>query len=208
MKSSRTDGARKGTPSAVPRPGLPASGQIVVLNGASSAGKSCLAQALQATLPGAYLHVQLDAFRAMEPPEYFSGLQPGVRTIRVAALCRAMNAAIAEYARHGQNVLLDHVLPPEGWQYLAQDLAGYRLLTVGVRCSPEVLEARERSRGDRRPGLALSQAHRVHADRDYDFEVDTTHCTAVECAAQVRRWLECNPHPKPIAALEQQLAAI
>jgi len=189
---------------AISRPGGPPRGQVVVLNGPSSAGKSSLARELQATLPRAYLHVQLDAFRAMEPLGYFSQVPPELRDLRVAALCRAMNATTAEYARHGQNVLLDHVLPAEAWKYLAEDLAGFIVLLVGVRCSLEVLEARERSRGDRPRGLASSQVRQIHADRAYDFEVDTSHRSPADCAAQVRGWLESNPIPNAFAASGRQ----
>jgi len=104
-----------------------------------------------------------------------------------------MNATAAEYARHGQNVLLDHVLLAEGWTYMAEDLAGINVFLVGVHCSAEVLDARERSRGDRPFGLASSQTGQVHRDRVYDFEVDTTHQSPTECAAHVRRWLESDP---------------
>lgn len=110
-----------------------------------------------------------------------------------------MNATAAEYARHGQNVLLDNVLPAEGWNYLAADLAGYSVFLVGVHCSVEVLDARERSRGDRPLGLASSQAGKIHANRVYDFEVDTSHQDSIECAARVRAWLESGPISKLFA---------
>lgn len=180
----------------VPRSALPHAGTIVVLNGASSSGKTSLARELQATLSRPFLHMQLDAFREMEPNGYFSELSPELRALRVAALCRAMTAAAAEYAHHGQNVLLDHVLPAEAWTYLAEDLAGLNVLLVGVRCSAEVLDARERSRSDRPFGLAASQAGQVHRGRVYDFEVDTTQLNPAECAAQVRSWFESGPSAK------------
>ena len=192
----------------VPRPDLPSGGTIVVLNGVSSSGKSSLARELQASLSRAYLHVQLDTFREMEPPGYFSLVPPDLRVLRVAALCRAMNATAAEYARHGQNVLLDHVLPPEGWMYLAEDLAGFSVLLVGVHCSVEVLDARERSRGDRPLGLAASQAGQIHTDRVYDFEVDTSHQDSLECAAHVRGWLESGPVANAFRNAERESAAV
>ena len=61
-------------------------GRIVVLNGASSAGKTSIARELQRMLPVAYLHVQLDAFRAMEPPGYFEGIAPELRKLRVLTI--------------------------------------------------------------------------------------------------------------------------
>jgi len=56
----------------VPRNLLPNNGCIVVLNGTSSSGKTSLATAVQAVAPEQYLHVQLNAFRDMEPVGYFA----------------------------------------------------------------------------------------------------------------------------------------
>jgi chloramphenicol 3-O phosphotransferase len=165
-------------------------GRIVVLNGASSAGKTSIARELQRMLPVAYLHVQLDAFRAMEPPGYFEGIAPELRKLRVTALCRALNATAAAYARHGQGVLLDHAVPPDYWPLLMEDFTGLPLVRVGVHCDPVVLAARECVRGDRPLGLAASQVESIHASRCYDLEVDTTACTPVECAQRIRAHLE------------------
>ncbi|MRD47964.1 phosphotransferase-like protein [Caenimonas koreensis] len=97
-----------------------AAGRIVVLNGASSSGKTSIAKALQASSTAeAFLHISLDAFRAFEPAGYWS---PDVRQLhaqRVESLCRAMNAAAAAYVRAGDSVIVDHVLPPEAWAWLA-----------------------------------------------------------------------------------------
>ena len=41
--------------------------QVILLNGCSSAGKSSIAQALQAQLPGLWLHIKLDQFLQMLP---------------------------------------------------------------------------------------------------------------------------------------------
>ena len=192
----------------IPRQSLPAQGQIVVLNGPSSAGKSSLARELQSCLPRPFLHVQLDAFRDMEPGGYFQKGQPALTALRLAALCRAMNATSAEYARHCQHVFLDHVLPAQGWKYLVEDLCSFEVLLVGVRCSLEELEARERRRGNRPLGLAASQAAEVHAKRSYDFEVDTSAAGVSDCARSVREWLAGNPRPAAFSELVRQHAAV
>jgi len=182
-----------------PRPTAPAPGLLVVLNGTSSAGKSTLARALQARLPGDYLHVALDAFRAMEPAGYFG---PGARPqhgLRLAALCRALHGTCATYLAHGQNVLLDHVLDPAAWRHLADDLAGHRVLLVAVHCDADELARRERQRPDRAPGLAASQRVAIHHQRRYDFSVDTTSCSADDCAAAVATWLATGPQPAAFA---------
>lgn len=163
-------------------------GTIIVLNGPSSAGKSSIAHALRPLLPQEWLHVQLDVFRAMEPPDYFRGGQRELNAVRLEALCRSINATCRAYAVRGQYVLLDHVLPPIGWQYLHEDLAGLPVRTVGVHCALAQREARERARGDRPAGLTASQEN-LHVDRAYDLEVDTTERSAEACAREIAQWL-------------------
>jgi chloramphenicol 3-O phosphotransferase len=57
---------------------------------------------------------------------------------------------------------------------------------VGVFAPLEILEARERQRGDRTVGLARWQYDRVHKGIAYDLEIDTATATAEECAALIR----------------------
>ena len=179
----------------IARAALAHNGTVVVLNGASSAGKSSLARELQRLLPRPHLHVQLDAFRHMEPPAYFDHLAEGEAATRVAALCRSMNAAVAEFAAHGLDVLLDHVLTPEAWAYLHDDLAHVKVLLVGVHCAREELARRESTRADRKVGLSASQAAWIHEGRAYDFTVDTTGQSVAAVAGSVARWLASEPVP-------------
>ena len=60
---------------------------------------------------------------------------------------------------------------------------------VGVRCEPEVAQARELQRGDRVVGMALDQASRVHEGVRYDFIVDTTTRSPDECAKDVTEYV-------------------
>ena len=55
-------------------------------------------------------------------------------------------------------------------------------ITVGVRCPIEVVIQRELDRGDRKIGLAASQFDRVHSNREYDIEVDTSTMTPEQAA--------------------------
>ena len=179
----------------VPKNTLPDGGRILLLNGTSSSGKTSLAKALQASLPQQYLHVQLDAFRGMEPVGYFSNEQAASGSLRMAALCRAMHATVAEFAAHGQNVIFDHVLSTEAWHYLFEDFKEQTLYLVGVHCSIAELVRRERARSDRANGLAESQVGRIHENREYDFSVDTSCSNPTDCANAVVDWLQQAPVP-------------
>lgn len=162
-------------------------GRLVVLNGPSSAGKSSIARALQRELAEPWLHVTLDGFRSMEPPGYFARGHEAEWPLRLASLCRAMHAAVHQQLAHGQNVLLDHVLTDAAWHYLFEDFERDVAL-IGMNCSVEELDRRERERGDRPVGLARSQAA-MHRGREHDLTIDTTHAGPTVCAGSIARWL-------------------
>ena len=166
-------------------------GRVLVLNGASSAGKSSLAKALQAALAEPHLHVALDAFRAMEPADYWLGLDAAVARRRIAALCRAMHATVAAFAENGQHVIFDTALDRASVvESFRADLGHLDVTLVGVHCALDELERRETARGDRPRGLARRQFGSIHADRSYAFSVDTTAASAAACAAEIAAWLD------------------
>ena len=178
----------------IPRSSLPDGGIILLLNGTSSSGKTSLAKAMQSAMPERqFLHVRLDAFREMEPAGFFGASQAASAPLRVAALCRAMHAAVAEYAGHGQNVIFDHVLSAAAWHYLLEDFDKETLYLIEVQCAIGELLRREAARCDRPPGLAQSQVDAIHAGRDYDLSIDTTSSDPARCAASVREWLLRDP---------------
>ncbi len=57
---------------------------------------------------------------------------------------------------------------------------------VGLFAPLAVLEARERARGDRMPGLARWQFDRVHRDMIYDLEIDASTASPQETARAIR----------------------
>ena len=186
--------------SVVPRQALPNAGTILILNGTSSSGKTSIARALQSLVAEPYHHLQLDAFRSMEPRDHWEGWKhqpPESIALKLAALCRGMNAVLAEYSRHGQNVVFDTELSnPDAWQYVVEDLVNLPVLMVGITCAVAVLAQRERERGDRTLGLAASQFDRVHKDKEYDLMIDTTESTTTDCAVAIAEWLSQSPIPQ------------
>lgn len=175
--------------------------RIVLLNGVGSAGKSSIARALQAAAATPFLHVAMDGFLEMLPPALFGHPDGLVFTRRdtpegpeieisggpvLARAMRGMRQAVAALAGQGNDLILDEVLlGPDGLDEYRALLAGHRLMTVGVHCPLDVLEARERARGDREIGLARWQFPRVHAGRRYDFELDTAAAGPAQCAAAI-----------------------
>ena len=66
-------------------------------------------------------------------------------------------------------------------------LADFTFRAVGVFAPLDVLEARERERGDRLIGLARWQYDRVHRGKRYDLELDTSGSTPLECATLIKQ---------------------
>lgn len=190
--------------------------QLILVNGPSSAGKTTLCRALQAAIDHPYLVTGFDDFVFMAAPRYWRGADtarqgerdaftalgvemettsppgaPPCVTARFGPVFRglldAMAPAVRTLVEHGNAVIFDHVLHDrtmyESWRAAA---AGLDAFTVGVTCPLEILEARERARGDRVLGRARGLADVVHGFMDYDVTVDTG---ALDTAACVSRLL-------------------
>lgn len=176
--------------------------RIVLLNGAGSVGKSSIAKALQAIAAEPFLHVEMDAFLNMMPERYWDhadGLtfetaqQDGKPAIVIRSgpvaerTFRGMRHAIAAMARQGNSMIVDDVMLEDELAEYRFLLAGFSLHVVGVFAPLEVLEARERARGDRLVGLARWQYDRVHRGKAYDLELDASTATPEECAERIKR---------------------
>lgn len=176
-------------------------GNILILNGASSSGKTCILEELQTLLTEPYLNAGIDKFIWMLPERYLDrplwdnvlgrATQAGEMGLH---LFSGMHRAIAALSRAGLNVLADHVLVEPAWvQECATLFAGLPAYLIGIRCPLEVLEGRERSRKDRTLGQARLQFERVHAHGIYDFEVDTSQSSPEECARLIQEHIRRHP---------------
>ena len=86
----------------------PRSGRVILLNGASSAGKSTLARNLQLLLKEAAMIFSMDDYLAMSRGKHETALD----AVRESGLpfIESFHAAIAEAARKGALVIVDHVI--------------------------------------------------------------------------------------------------
>lgn len=169
--------------------------QVIVLNGASSSGKSGIARCLQAILPGPWLTLGVDTLIAALPHSSrmpAAGIEIGSDgEVIIGAEFRALEAAwiegVAAMARAGARIILDEVFlggaaSQRRWQ---EALAALPVLWVGVGCESAVAAGREIARGNRVIGMAASQAQLVHQGVVYDLQVDTTHSEAWDCAQAI-----------------------
>lgn len=173
-------------------------GKIILLNGASSAGKSTLAKAVQRLIDQPFWHVSSDQFVAAQLLTQRRGeggdfAWPVMRPRFFTAFHRCLPAiASAE-----NNIIVEHVIEFEAWMGdLVQLLAAFDIFFVGVHCPLPELERRERERGDRAIGEARDHLQVVHTFGTYDYEVDSTTAAADENAHQlIAAWrLRSAPH--------------
>lgn len=176
---------------AVPPRSLP---HVIVLNGASSAGKTALARSLQEALPALFLNFSIDSLLYAMPPSDLAAMIEGRKIERrdydYSRLVGAYHAAAAALVDAGCRLILDNAWTRPEWRAdLAQRLSSHRVIWVGVRCDPAMLRERERARGDRAPGMAERENAVVHQGLTYALEVDTTERAPAECAADIVAFL-------------------
>jgi chloramphenicol 3-O phosphotransferase len=193
---------------------------IFLVNGPSSAGKTTLCRALQAAIAEPYLVVGFDDFVFMSAPRYYRGADtrrqgetdaftalgaemvntsppdaPPKVTARFGPVFRrlldSMAPAVRALVDGGNPVIFDHVLHDKAMhESCLKAFAGLDVFTVGVTCPIEILEARERARGDRVLGRARGLVDVVHGFLNYDVTVDTGSMTPTACVATILAALE------------------
>src|SRR5262245_34244610 len=87
----------------------------------------------------------------------------------------------------GNNMIIDDVVLGSVRAHYGDLAAAHHVSFVGVFAPLDVLEARERQRGDRLIGLARWQYERVHKDEIYDLEIDASRATPLECATIIKQ---------------------
>ena len=196
---------------------------IFLVNGPSSAGKTTLCRALQAAIEDPYLVAAFDDFIFMSAPRYYRGgdtprqgerdaftalgvemvatSRPGA-PISVTAhfgpvfrrLLDSMAPAVRALVDSGNAVIFDHVLHDRAMhESCRKAFAGLDVFAVGVTCPVEILEERERARGDRVLGRARGLAGVVHGFMEYDIMVDTGALTPAACVSAILAAAEKRP---------------
>lgn len=174
---------------------------IVILNGAPRAGKSSIAREMQASLPGIWMNLGVDAVRSMTPEAHQPGmgLRPGAHASNIQALLpacyEALYGSVVAYRRAGFKVVVDVCHYDQAiLESCLQQLGDLPRLFVGVRCPVEIIMARRAAtgwevafgpEGSVPEPVALWQ-DQVHGCWAYDFEVDTSLMSVEECVEAIR----------------------
>lgn len=162
-------------------------GQIIILHGPSSSGKSTTAKALQQMIELPFWHVSVDHLRD-------AGMLPNVRlnngdfdwSDMRAPFFNGFHKSLAAYAETGNNLIVEHILDSPEWiTDLKNLLSPFDVLFVGLHCDLDELQRREAKRGDRPIGSAEQDYRSVHNGRRYDLEIDSRTESASENAQRI-----------------------
>jgi len=172
---------------------------IIVLNGVSSVGKTSVAKAIQRHARRAFLHIQMDDFLDMLPPRAIGSPEGLVfkrvdgQTVDVKSgylverALAGMRSAVASMAECGNDIVVDDVFFSDEDSEYRRLLKPYTCYLVGLFAPLDVVQERERLRGDRDIGLAKGQFERVHNGRVYDLEIDASQKSADQIAEEICR---------------------
>lgn len=150
-------------------------GKIILIHGASSAGKSTLAFAVQKASPVPLLRFSFDLFLDgnILPMNRIKNGEFSWREIRPSIL-NGFYQCLPVLAKAGNNLILDHIIESEGeLKQVVTLLKGIDVFFVGLHCSLPELERREKERGNRRQGEARTDFQTVHTYTTYDLELDS-----------------------------------
>lgn len=142
--------------------------RIILLNGTSSAGKSTLAAALRPLLPETFCYYASDQladarFRPLTEPARWEGRE---------TFFAGFHRSVAAFAEAGLDLLVEHIVEQASWADQLRDLLHpFDTFWVGIHVPLDILEQRERRRGDRPVGEALVHRH-THDHCIYDVEVE------------------------------------
>lgn len=198
-------------------------GKVIVINGPSACGKSSIQKKIQEFADEPYVRLGIDQLFDNILPDYYGlgEIEPKgkfdtkdiryVSTIEInqkpaiklhigsegRKIIKAMHYSIAEYAKHGNNVVVDYIQYEADWlPELREALSGLDVLYVGIKYPLEAIEKREQSRSTSPTGHARSHYATVHDGFTYAIEITDPTLTAEQIAMLIlqhktknfRRW--------------------
>lgn len=203
----------------------PVIGNVILIVGTSSVGKSSTVQELQSALADHYLALGIDTFLHMVSPRWGGGMAgplsvEGFHYVRTTIndtpiirieygdvgwrVLKGMHRAVAALALSGNNIIVDEMLLDEDvlhdWAHSLRDIP---VCVVRLRASLTALEQREHQRGDRSPpGLARGHLG-DNLIANYDIDLDTTNLQPSQIASAIAQYMEFNTAWRALQSIAQ-----
>jgi chloramphenicol 3-O phosphotransferase len=165
-------------------------GNIILVNGASSSGKSTLSKALQAKLEKPFWHYSIDHLLAANIlPHHRIKSREFLWSDMRPQFFAGFHHSLPALAKAGNNLIVEHIVETQEWmQLMLELLAPFDVFFVGVHCPLLELERREQIRGNRRIGEARQDFKIVHTFGVYDLEVDATNDLDANVETVISAW--------------------
>lgn len=190
-------------------------GTVIILNGPSAAGKSSLQKSIQRLAAAPYLAIGIDNFfNDLFPDEHgtlgvkadadfgndlrYVTIENNIVYLHVGQsgqkIIKGMHAAIAGYAKAGNNVVVDYIMYEQAWiKDLLKQLQDCPVYFVGVTVPLDILQAREQARSTSPIGHAASHYYSVHEGNNYDLWIDNSQGTPDDGARKILDFIQQNP---------------
>lgn len=157
--------------------------KVILLNGASSSGKSTLANNVQSLIRGKrneeYVVISIDDFLEMSRDEKI--YEDDVYEIN-SKLC---DKAI-ETLKVKDGIIIDHVITSERiFNELIDKLKSYKIYLIHVTCPLKELIKRESERKNRCLGSAEESNKYLYPKDGYSLKIDTFELSAKECGLKI-----------------------
>ncbi len=161
-------------------------GWVIVLNGATCAGKSTLAKAILEMEATPTLLLSINQLHSALSSRYSTHKWPLYRELNRTLVASAQAASL-----EGMNVVIDTVLANRGrWREILALLSETRTYWVGLHAPLKQLLAREKQRGSGERALVKRQFETVHEGARYDIEVSTESTSPLLLARQILDYIQ------------------
>jgi chloramphenicol 3-O phosphotransferase len=181
-------------------------GILIVLNGASSSGKTSTAQALGAILGTQCVHTGFDdILDRVQPfgPENAGRIGQLLRSMRISwfrltdgrlRLFKRLHQEVVALVQAGHTVIMDTALMDRrALQDAAARFAPLGGFLIGMKPPLAVSEQWEAARADRPPGQARQHYDLIHAHDIYDLLLDPSKMPPHECARAILQHIQAVP---------------
>jgi len=173
----------------------------IILNGTSSSGKTTIANGFLKQYGSKFKYLSIDnhiLFLIDKLSELYPNIRDNTKEIKEAALkvlfpgfIYSFHDLIAAHLAVNQSIIVDHVLQEPEWRNdLFKKIEPFNTIMVGVFCPLDVIEERERKRGDRNIGTAKYQYEKVHIGCKYNLNIETNKMSQQDCIAKLIKYCE------------------